>query len=291
MRNSARVAIIVLNWNGWKDTLECLASLQKLDYPSYEVVVVDNGSTDESVARIREAYPDVTLLEMGDNLGFAVGNNYGIRYALERGADFVWVLNNDTVVDPGALDALVAEALSDRRVGLVGSKIYYFDQPDTVWFAGGAISMPTARTWHVGIDRIDVGQWDAARDVDYVNGCSMLVSRELMEDVGLLDRRFFLYFEETDWSIRARQKGWRVRYQPKAAIWHKESSSTKLDSPTMVFHFAKSSILFAKKHASTRSSLAVGMTAVYWVARPLWQGSFAAAGAGIRGLLSGLADM
>ena len=291
MKNNARVAIVVLNWNGWRDTLECLASLEKLNYPNYEVVVVDNGSTDGSQTMIRDAYPGITVLEMGDNLGFAVANNYAIRYAINEGADFLWLLNNDTVVDTEALNALITEAVSDRRVGMVGSKIKWYYQPDTIGNAGGAISTSTARTWLVGAGEADVGQWDMPRDVDWVSGCSMLASKELVEDVGLLDRRFFLFFEETDWAIRARQKGWRVRYQPKSTVWHKVSSSVKRDSPNMVFHFARSSVLFAKKHASSRFLLSLGMTAVFWVLRPLLRGSLAAASAGVRGLISGLAEM
>jgi GT2 family glycosyltransferase len=291
MKNNARVAIVVLNWNGWRDTLECLASLEKLNYPNYEVVVVDNGSTDGSQTMIRDAYPGITVLEMGDNLGFAVANNYAIRYAINEGADFLWLLNNDTVVDTEALNALITEAVSDRRVGMVGSKIKWYYQPDTIGNAGGAISTSTARTWLVGAGEADVGQWDMPRDVDWVSGCSMLASKELVEDVGLLDRRFFLFFEETDWAIRARQKGWRVRYQPKSTVWHKVSSSVKRDSPNMVFHFARSSVLFAKKHAASRFLLSLGMTAVFWVLRPLLRGSLAAASAGVRGLISGLAEM
>jgi GT2 family glycosyltransferase len=228
---------------------------------------------------------------MGDNLGFAVANNYAIRYAINEGADFLWLLNNDTVVDTEALNALITEAVSDRRVGMVGSKIKWYYQPDTIGNAGGAISTSTARTWLVGAGEADVGQWDMPRDVDWVSGCSMLASKELVEDVGLLDRRFFLFFEETDWAIRARQKGWRVRYQPKSTVWHKVSSSVKRDSPNMVFHFARSSVLFAKKHASSRFLLSLGMTAVFWVLRPLLRGSLAAASAGVRGLISGLAEM
>lgn len=291
MKNNARVAIVVLNWNGWRDTLECLASLEKLNYPNYEVVVVDNGSTDGSQTMIRDAYPGITVLEMGDNLGFAVANNYAIRYAINEGADFLWLLNNDTVVDTEALNALITEAVSDRRVGMVGSKIKWYYQPDTIGNAGGAISTSTARTWLVGAGEADVGQWDMPRDVDWVSGCSMLASKELVEDVGLLDRRFFLFFEETDWAIRARQKGWRVRYQPKSTVWHKVSSSVKRDSPNMVFHFARSSVLFAKKHAASRFLLSLGMTAMFWVLRPLLRGSLAAASAGVRGLISGLAEM
>jgi len=290
MKGSARVAIIVLNWNGWRDTLACVASLQELDYPNYEIVIVDNGSTDESPAEIRKAYPDLTLLEMADNLGFAAGNNYAIRYAVDEGCDLVWLLNNDTVVAHGALSALVTEALSDRRIGMVGSKIRFYSQPRTIGFAGGAINMATTRTRHAGRHEQDVGQWDVARDVDYVSGCSMLVSRELVEDVGLMDRRFFLFFEETDWAVRARQKGWRVRFQPGSTIWHTVSATAELDSPYMVFHFTRSMLLFAKKHSS-RLLFTFITAAVFWVLRPLMRGKPTAALAGVRGMVSGLADM
>lgn len=284
------VHILILNWNGWKDTVDCLSSLEKLNYSNYEIVVIDNGSTDQSEFRIRDAYPGVTLLQTHANLGFAGGNNVGIEYAIEHGAKFVWLLNNDTTVSPEALRFLVTEALSDGSVSMVGSKIYYYDQPRRIWFAGGTVRALTSKTEHIGMGETDIGQYDVPRDVDYVTGCSMLVSRRMVDKVGLMDQRFFLYFEEADWATRARQAGLRVRYAPKSVIWHKISRSAELDSPRMVFHFSRSSMLYAKKHISERPVLPFLLFMTFWVLRPAAHGKLRSAIAGIRGLLSGIMD-
>lgn len=282
------VHIIIVNWNGWRDTFDCLASLEKLDYPNYEVLVVDNSSTDHSEEKIREAYPDVTLLQTSVNLGFGGGTNFGIDHALRQGADYVWLLNNDTVVDSKALETLVKEALSDDTIGMVGSKIFYHEPPDLIWFAGGTVDMQTGRTEHLLIKQRDTGQPEEPRDVGYVTACSMLVSRRTVEDVGLMDTRFFLFYEETDWAIRARHSGWRVRYQPRSRVWHKVSSSAKFNSPTMVYHFARSSMLFAKKHISSRPLLPLLVTVRYQVLPFLVRGKVATAAAGARGARAGM---
>jgi len=282
-----RVFVIILNWNGWKDTLECLSSLEDLDYPAHEVVVVDNGSTDGSEEKIREAYPDIVVLQTGENLGFAGGNNAGIRHALGRGADHVWLLNNDAVVYPGALSALVKEALSDDSIGMVGSKIYYYQAPDVIWFAGGTIDPLTGKTGHSLMGEKDTGGRDEPRDVDYASACSLLVKRAVIEDVGLMDTRFFLYFEETDWAVRCRRRGWRVRYQPASRILHKVSRASKLDSPVMIFHFTKSSMLFARKHISSLPVLPLIVVSRHHVLPFLARGRIRTAAAGVRGLWSG----
>jgi GT2 family glycosyltransferase len=282
------VFVIILNWNGWEDTLDCLSSLEHLDYQAYEVVVVDNGSTDGSEEKIREAYPDVVVLQTGENLGFAGGNNAGIRYALERGADHVWLLNNDAVVHPGSLTPLVKEALSEASIGMVGSKINYYQDPDVIWFAGGTIDPLTGKTGHSLMGKKDTGGRDEPRDVDYASACSLLVTRGVLEDVGLMDTRFFLYFEETDWAARCRRRGWRVRYQPASKIWHKVSRASKLDSPGMIFHFTRSSMLFARKHISSRPVLPLIVVSRHHVLPFLARGKMATALAGIRGLWSGL---
>ena len=288
---SPMVATVLLNWNGWKDTLACLASLEGLDYPNYEVVVVDNGSTDGSEDKVREVYPSMPVLQTGQNLGFAGGNNIGIKYALQRGADYVWLLNNDTVVDATALTTLVEEALQSRDMGMVGSKIYYHDYPDIIWFAGGTINMTTGRTEHIlSLKRDSARVIERPRDVDYLTACSMLVSRITIEQIGLLDTRFFLYYEETDWAVRARQNGWRVRYQPQSKVWHKVSRSSGLNSPTMVYHFARSSMIFARKHISPVPILPLLVTTRHQVLPFIARGRFITAAAGIQGTVSGITD-
>ena len=224
--DTPRVVVIIVNWNGKDVTLDCLASLRRVQDPAPHVLVVDNGSTDDSVPAIRSQYPDVELLALSENRRFAGGNNAGIQKAFADGADFVLLLNNDTIVDPGFLSALLGRIRSEERCGMVVPKIYYHHQPDMLWYAGGEISFWTGTMRHRGIREVDHGQYDTATDTEYATGCCLLVSRELIARAGQLDESFFIYSEDADWSVRARRAGYRIIYEPRARIWHKLSVST-----------------------------------------------------------------
>jgi GT2 family glycosyltransferase len=214
------VSCIVLNWNGGEDTIECLNALQESTYPGLTVIVVDNGSTDDSVTRIGSSHPDLLLLKSGKNLGFAGGNNIGIRYALAHGADFIWLLNNDTKPAPGALTALVAKALTDHRIGAVASICYYADEPSRVQaWAGSRVNLNIGYV-HLSTEPHE-DDWFHS-----LNGTSMLVSRNALEAVGLLDEDFFLYWEDTEFSLRLRKKGWRIAAAPDSMVLHKVNAST-----------------------------------------------------------------
>jgi GT2 family glycosyltransferase len=218
--DTPEVWCIVVNWNGWRDTLQCLASLKKSTYAKLTLVVVDNGSTNDSVIRIRTAHPEILLLESNTNLGFAGGNNIGIRSALAHGADYVWLLNNDTDPAPDALAELVAKALTDRRIGAVASICYYADAPTTFEAWGGA----RVNLW-IGFGRNS----KRPRPDDWfhsLNGTSMLVSCEAIEDAGLLDEVFFLYWEDTEFCLRLRKKGWRIAAASGSRVLHKIHGSS-----------------------------------------------------------------
>jgi GT2 family glycosyltransferase len=220
------VYIIVLNWNGKQVTLECLASLKIISYSNCKILVVDNASTDGSVEAIANAFPDVTILPMKKNLRFAGGNNAGIRYALDKGADMLLLLNNDTVVDPAFLSFMVARMRDTDHCGMVTPKVLYFDRPDRIWFAGGIISMWTGTMRHVGIREIDIGQHDKAGKTDYATGCCVLTQRTAIEEAGLLDESYHMYTEDADWSLRIRRASYTIMYEPRARIWHRLSVST-----------------------------------------------------------------
>jgi GT2 family glycosyltransferase len=218
-----RVAVILVNWNGREVTLDCLRSLREVRYDDLDVIVVDNASSDGSVESIRRDFPDVHLMVMDRNLRFAGGNNAGIARAFERGAAMVMLLNNDTTVDPDLVEALIARMNSDQRCGMVAPKIYYHGEPDMIWYAGGEISFWTGTMRHVGIRERDYGQHDLPMATQYATGCCILVKKEVIEQVGVLDESYFIYGEDADWCMRVRRAGYSVWYEPNGKVWHKLS--------------------------------------------------------------------
>ena len=222
-----KIYVVVLNWNGWRDTAECVESVLPALVPGSGVLIVDNGSTGDDVERLTGRFADrAEFLETGENLGFAGGSNAGINHALGRGADYVVLLNNDTVVDPAFLSELLAAARANPRAGMLCSKVYFHDRPDTLWYAGA--SFFTALGWGRmrGYNEVDRGRYDAVEETERPTGCSLMVTRELCERVGLLDEEYFCYVEDTDWGMRARKAGIRILYVPGSRVWHKVSSST-----------------------------------------------------------------
>jgi GT2 family glycosyltransferase len=217
------------------------------DYARFEIVVVDNGSTDDSVQRFEETFGDtVELVEIETNLGFGQGNNQGIQSALDRGADYTLLLNNDTVVAPSMISELMDAMLGDPTIGFAGPMIYYADQPEEVWFAGMSFAgklYVVQRGLHLKAPLEDV------EEVDFVSGCGMLASRTAWETVGLFAPEFFMYYEDLDLCIRARAAGFRLVTCTKAHMWHRVSASTGgRESPMKQYYQVKSSLLFYRKH-------------------------------------------
>jgi len=241
-QTSAKVAIVILNWNGCEDTSRCLASLRRLQYPSFEVIVVDNDSSDGSPSRIRAAFPEVTVVEPGSNLGFAGGCNVGIHHGIQEGAEFLWLLNNDTTVDPGALQALVDKA-SDPEIGAVGSAIYYMEDPSKLQaWGGGHINFWLGRSRHFEHAVPD-------KSIDFITGASMLIRREAVDKVGVLDERFFMYWEDADYCYRLRASGWKLAVAGNSRIWHKGSSTVGRASARLDQYFNASAVRFFQRHA------------------------------------------
>lgn len=242
------VCVVIVNWNQKGLTNECLDSMKNVTYPDVKIIVVDNGSADGSVEYLRGRHPDVHYIANTENLGFSGGNNVGIEYALAEGCDYIYLLNNDTEVAPDFLSTIVAVAEGNSTIGIAGSTAFYFSSPDVVWYAGGHAN------WVSG-DMIDprAGKrlgTDLPRleDVDEVAGAGMLVRRKVIEDVGTLDPRFFIYFEETDWCQRAKKKGWRVVWAPESKVWHKVSMTFGELSPVMIYLMTRNRWLFMKKN-------------------------------------------
>jgi len=245
-----KVFIIILNWNGREDTLACLDSVRKINYANFEVVVVDNGSIDDSVKVIRKTFPEVAVLETGENLGFAGGNNVGIRYALEQGAEYLFLLNNDTVVDPQILGGFMDASSSIGQEGIFGAKIYYFAEPNKIWYAGAKWNRKNSHFTHVGQDCMDDGKkFNVFSATDYACGCALFVSANLLQRIGLLDEKYYLTFEETDLCYRAKKLGYESYFVPEAKVWHKVSTSFGGgDSPLYSYFLMRNKLLWAKRN-------------------------------------------
>lgn len=241
------VYIILLNYNGYKYTVECIESLEKVTYNNYKVVIVDNNSTDGSQELIRKNLPEYTFIETGKNLGFAGGNNIGIEYALTNGAEYVLLLNNDTIVEPDFINCLVETAEKNTEVGVVGGKIYYYDDKK-LWYAGARINSFTGKTQHIGDREDDIGQYDRICETGYITGCLMLISRKVIEEVGLMDDKYFLYYEETDWNVRIKKAGYKIIYNPNSKIYHKVSATTKGINNVMKYYYDRNVYYFIRKN-------------------------------------------
>jgi GT2 family glycosyltransferase len=239
-----KVVCIILNWNGWQDTLVCLDALERCSYPQLKIVVVDNGSSNESVNMIRSAHPGLLLVESRRNIGFAGGNNIGIRFALADGADYVWLLNNDTKPEPHALSALVAKAQTDNAIGAVASICYYANEPSKVQaWAGARVNL-----W-IGYSRLNIrprpDTWFHA-----LNGTSMLIARAALEDIGLLDEGFFLYWEDTEFCLRLRKRGWRIAAAPDSRVLHRVNASTAGNRLVLDRHQTASGLRILRRHSN-----------------------------------------
>jgi len=247
--NHPSVCIVIVNWNQKGLTEECLKSLKNITYARAKTVVVDNGSTDGSIEYLRERYPEIKYISNAENLGFSGGNNVGIEYAVAEGFDYIYLLNNDTEVDSNFLTDIITATQKDPKIGIAGSTVFYFSSPDTVWYAGGHAN------WISG-DMLDprVGKQLTVdelplEDVDEVAGAGMLIKRQVIEDVGVLDPSFFIYFEETDWCQRAKKYGWRVVWVPESKVWHKVSMTFGELSPVMIYLMTRNRWLFMWKHS------------------------------------------
>lgn len=247
---SSSVYIIILTWNHVANTVRCLDSVLQTTYPS-QIVVVDNASTDTTAQVIQEKYPSVTLLQNEKNEGYAEGNNVGMRYALERKADFIFILNNDTVINPDTVELLVNELLKHPLAIAVSPKSYFYDSPGKVYFAGGLITEKGSTHHFVGeADNLD------GYSTTWLNGCAMLIRCAYLSDVGFFDPRYFLLYEDVDWSLRARRRGYDLRVLPASVIQHKGSGSFDGQrSPTLIYYFARNRHLCYERNFPWRQRL------------------------------------
>lgn len=235
--------MVVLNWNGWRDTERCLASLQESDYENLQVIVVDNGSSDNSVDKIRTNFPDLCIIASEANLGFGGGNNLGITKALSEGSEYVWLLNNDTLVYPNTLTELVRLAARSPRAGAIGSVLLHMNDPKKVQaWGGGWVNLLTGATGHFVTDVVQ-------DKIDYLTAASILLRVSALEAVGLFDEDFFMYWEDADLSFRLRNAGWILLVAKNALVLHKETGSSVRGSAQLDYYYHRSANTFMRKHS------------------------------------------
>jgi GT2 family glycosyltransferase len=310
-----RVAIIILNWNGWENTIECLESLFNINYPNYYIILVDNDSDDNSIIKIMEycrgkispesnyfkynknnkpikikkvnydeiktvklekdyinlpnKEKNIILLENDKNYGFAEGNNIAIRFVMKNlDPEYLLLLNNDTVVDNRFLTELINVAIKNVDIGFVGPKIYEYDKDEiskTISFAGGNLNNYTSQPHPIGAGQLDKTQYDSDRQVDYVEGSCILIKKDLIKQVGLLDKEYFTYWEEIDWCIRGQKKGFKSFYSYKSIIWHKGYASDL--SANSIYYMIKNRFLYINKNADSKQII---ISSLYYYCYYLW---------------------
>ena len=243
-----KVFVVVLCFNGVDLTVGCLDSIQKQDYPNVEVVIVDNGSTDGTVLTITEKFPQVQIVQNHENLGYALGNNKGIDYALDAKSEAVFLVNNDTRLQETCISNLMKTIHENPKIGIVGPMVYTWEGNKTISSAGGLVDWRMAHAVNVGMGERDEGQYPG-RCVDFINGCGMLVTREAIERVDRLDPKFFMYWEETDWCLRAKKSGFKVYFEPSAVMEHKASILSTELGPTTLYYMTRNRFLFFYRHA------------------------------------------
>lgn len=251
-----KLAVILVNYNGKQYNEACIKSLLK-QRGSHEtkIIIVDNGSQDDSMQIIRERFGEDSRIEtifLEDNYGFSYANNVGIRRAIEWGADHVVLLNNDTEACEDLLTALLACA--DRHPNsVIAPKIYYSDKRDVLWSAGGEVSPLVCKARHIGLNQKDTGQFDKERRIGFATGCCLLLPRAVIDKAGLLDERFFLYYEDTEYCLRLREMGIDIWYCPQARLYHKVGASSKgADSPLCAYYIARNWLLCNRLHLRGR---------------------------------------
>jgi len=264
-KGSPLVYVMLLNWNDAANTLACLRSVYELDYPNFRVLVVDNGSTDESQQAIQQAFggepTQIEFIATGQNLGFGGGANAGFEHARQQKPDYVLFINNDTVMDRSLLTDLVRVAEANPRAGLLAPKIYFYDDPTLIWAAGARWTLFPPRVKMTGLGKRDGPRYDQLRQVEYATGCALLIRREVLDTVGGFDPIYWpIYHEDYDYCARVTKAGWQIWYVPAARMWHKVSRSQR-GSGTKAFNLGKNIVPFYMRHGRPpRLSLAIFVT-------------------------------
>lgn len=259
-KDNPQVTIVLVNYNGSEVTIECLKSLSEITYSNYKVIVVDNHSSDDSV-KVLTMYQQSSshpfhLITAQENNGFADGNNIGIQYALEQNADYVLLLNNDTVVERGFLEPLVEVLQEDSLCAATIGTIRYDQERDRIWYAGGSFSFQTGKTVHYHYNEVKpVLDKDQIEKVSFATGCCLCISSEFLKKHGLLTSDYFLYEEDTDYCIHIMSKGYHINYVPTSVIYHKISASTKSVTGLVDYYMVRNKFLLIRRHIKGSNKL------------------------------------
>jgi GT2 family glycosyltransferase len=273
--SAPHVVTVISNTNRRADTLACLESLYAGSYARHTILVLDNASTDGSVAAISEHFPQVKIVTLSENLGYAGNNNVGIAAALELGADWVFVLNEDTILAPDCIAQLVAAGEASPQIGIVGPLVFHHDEPALIQSAGGRMG-PGWEAWHIAQNEPFSEQFHGPQSVDWISGCAIMVRRAAIEQIGPLDERFFYYWEETEWCLRARRAGWLIQLAPQARLWHKGVQRDYRPKPSVAYYDTRNHLLLmAKHHAPLKAWVLSGgrrlRTLASYTLRPKWR--------------------
>ncbi|MEN4012619.1 MAG: glycosyltransferase family 2 protein [Chloroflexota bacterium] len=245
--SSPLVAAVILNTNRKEDTLACLESLQRSDYPNLVILVLDNACTDGSSEAVRALFPAVKIIPLIENRGYAGNNNVGIQTALELGCQWVFVLNEDIVLASDAITNLVQFGESNPKIGILGPLVFHHNEPDVIQSAGGKMT-PRWQAYHIGQNEPDAGQFSIPTKMDWISGCAILVRASVIRQIGALDERFFYYWEETEWCLRTSKAGWQIWLVPQAKIWHKGVQRNYQPSPNVTYYATRNRLLALAKH-------------------------------------------
>jgi len=265
MTHSPSVFIVVLSNNRLDDTLACLASISQNNYKNCRVISLVNDPRAGFAETIQQKYPEVQIISLFENLGYAGNNNIGIKASMKQGADWIFILNDDTVLHPSCISSLVEVGESDPAIGIVGPMVYHFDEPDIIQSAGGRLGW-NWQSMHLDMNQPDTGQYLSARQVDWISGCAILVRRGLVEQVGALDPDYYLYWEEMEWSIRATRAGWKVFHVPGAKLWHRGVKRDYEPRPYVTYYMTRNYLHTLVKH---RAPFLVRVSALTYVLRTL----------------------
>ena len=284
------VSVVILNWNGWQDTLECLKSMEKLVLPniSLETIIVDNASTNNSIKEINtyiRTKSHISLVENSTNLGFAAGNNVGIKKAFNSGANYILILNNDTIVDKNLIKVLVAFMEENPKAGAASPKMYFAkgfefhkdrykkdDLGKVIWYAGGDFDWNNVYGSNHGVDEVDSGQFNEPQETTFGSGACLFLRGSVVQKVGMFDERYFLYLEDTDLCMRIRNAGFKIYMVPSAHLWHKVSQSSSIGSNLNDYFITRNRLLFGATYATLRANIALFRESIRFLfSGRLWQ--------------------